>query len=344
MRATLTNHLLALLLLAVATGNVAAHGNVAAEPSAGSQLALEENRCATCHGEEGKQTWVSDPPHEDDRPHLFVSGESLTGDVHFLEGVNCHDCHGGDPGTLDVPQAHSREVPQGSKGVQPFRSSLDEVKKACGHCHKEELASLRASVHRHGGEKDEKGSGKILGCLACHGSDSHGMLPAEDPRSPVFLDHQIEACGGCHQEDLETYSKSVHGVGLFKSGLVVVPACADCHGSHGIYYAADKRSTLHTSKVATTCGQCHDEIENRLQQSVHGRGNGPGGATEKPAPPRKWKRKPTCTDCHQGHRLLDPEQAAFQLESVNRCDGKGRPALRYAKQYLVVAPANSERH
>ncbi|NQT39082.1 MAG: hypothetical protein HQ581_16405, partial [Planctomycetes bacterium] len=86
MRAFLTNHLLALLLLA------ALAGNVAAGPPAGSQLALEENRCATCHGEEGKEMWVSDPPHKDDRPGLFVSAKSLSGDVHFLKGVNCHDC------------------------------------------------------------------------------------------------------------------------------------------------------------------------------------------------------------------------------------------------------------
>jgi len=391
MRAFLTNHLLALLLLA------ALAGNVAAGPPAGSQLALEENRCATCHGEEGKEMWVSDPPHKDDRPGLFVSAKSLSGDVHFLKGVNCHDCHGGDPGTLGEPQAHATEVPQRTNGVQPFRASLDDMQQACaachqdkltsllgsahadaksdgaksennaktplpcgdchgekmhgmlpvaddrspvsidrrvvtcGRCHQDELASLRASVHRHGGEKDEEGSGKILDCFACHGSDVHGIPPAKDTRSPVFLDHQIKVCGGCHQGDLETYSKSVHGVGLFESGLVVVPACANCHGSHGIYYAADKRSTLHKSNVAATCGKCHDEIEQRLQQSVHGRGEDPDGATERPAPGGRWKRNPTCTDCHQGHHLLDPEQAAFQIESVNRC-GNCHPALsaRYA--------------
>ena len=372
--------LLTLVTLGVTT-------QVAAQPPKGSQLPLAENSCAQCHGEDGKEMWVSDPPHEDDTPRLFVSDASLAKDVHFLAGVNCHDCHGGDPGSFDVPQAHSTTVPEGSEDVLPFRSLEGEINKVCGNCHQEQqtgllgsvhasvktddgstaplqcgachgqkahgilpvtdarspvagdrrvltcgrchsqqLASLRASVHRHGGEKDEEGSGKLLECFACHGDDVHGILPVSDERSPMFLDHQVRTCGGCHDGDLATYSRSVHGVGLFESGLVVTAVCADCHSSHGIFYAADKRSTLHTSNVAATCGKCHDHIERRLQMSVHGRGNGPGSEMEKSATGGKWSRHPTCTDCHQGHHLLDPVRVAFHFDVVNRC-GNCHPAL-----------------
>ncbi len=293
-------------------------GALAGEPLAGSKLPLDENSCAACHGE--ADLW------EEDKLHLHVPHEGLEEDVHFTKGVNCHDCHGGDPSSFDVPQAHSTSVGEDAGGVLPFRSPTSEVKKVCGNCHPGELASLRASVHRHGGEKDEQGSGKLLECFACHGDDVHGMLPAEDSRSLMFLDNQIETCGGCHEKHLKTYTESVHGSGLYESGLVVTAACADCHGAHGIYYAADKRSTLHATNVAATCGACHRFIEERLQQSVHGRGNGPGGATETPAPGGKWKRKPTCTGCHQGHHLLDPELPPFHLELVNRC-GNCHPDL-----------------
>ncbi|NQU25585.1 MAG: hypothetical protein HQ567_30230 [Candidatus Nealsonbacteria bacterium] len=66
------------------------------------------------------------------------------------------------------------------------------------------------------------------------------------------------------REALKKAMREMREQGLFGSGLVVVPGCASCHGSHGIYYAADKRSTLHKSTVATTCGKCRDEIEHRL--------------------------------------------------------------------------------
>ena len=374
MRAFLTKHVLTWLLLAGA-------GNVAAQPPAGSRLPPDENNCAKCHGEPG--IW------DDDKLRLHVPCDALAEDVHFMRGVNCHDCHGGDPSSFDVPEAHSMEVPGDSEGVLAFRALPGEVKKACanchadqqaglhqgvhakagekteggstalmdcgkchgekthgmlpvgdsrspasrerrvltcGGCHADELASLRASVHRHGQEKDENGSGKLLECFACHGDDVHGMLPADDSRSPMFLDHQVQTCGGCHEQDLKTYEKSVHGKGLYKSGLVVTAACSHCHGAHGIYYAADRRSTLHVSNVAATCAECHRSIEERLQASVHGRGNGPGGVMEKPAPGGKWKRKPSCTDCHQGHHLLDPALAPFRFQLANRC-GNCHPDL-----------------
>jgi len=186
-------------------------------------------------------------------------------------------------------------------------------------------------VHAHAGEKNEDGSGKLLGCDKCHGEDAHGMLPVRDSRSPVFLDNQVLTCGGCHPEHLESYRQTVHGKGLSESGLLVTAACADCHGAHGIYYAADKRSTLHSANVSATCGECHLFIQQRLEKSVHGGGSGPGGTTEKPPPGGKWRRKPSCTDCHQGHHLLRPGLAPFRQQLANRC-GNCHPDLssRYA--------------
>jgi cytochrome b subunit of formate dehydrogenase len=135
----------------------------------------------------------------------------------------------------------------------------------------------------------------------------------------VFLDHQVQTCGTCHPEDQATYEQTVHGRGLIHSGLLVTAVCADCHGAHGIYYAADRRSTLHPSNVASTCAKCHQFIEERLAKSVHGRGGGVGSAAEHPAAGGKAKRNPTCTDCHQGHHLLQSDVAEFRLQLSNSC-------------------------
>ena len=95
-------------------------------PPGGSQLAVADNTCATCHGE--ADLW------EADTLRLFIAHEGLANDVHWQKGVNCHDCHGGDPTSFDVPIAHSVEVEAGSN-VVPFRSPLDTVWQSCGGCH-----------------------------------------------------------------------------------------------------------------------------------------------------------------------------------------------------------------
>ena len=297
-----------LLLTAVA---VAAGRDVTAQPPKGSQLSPEENSCATCHGEPG--IW------EEDSRRLYISKESLAEDVHFLGGVNCHDCHGGNPGSFDVPEAHATNVGGTDSSLIPFRAKLDDVRKACGNCHEQQRLGVLEGVHDKAGEKDERGVSSELDCGRCHGAKAHGMVAAGDSRSPVFLDGQVKVCGDCHEKAFQSYDASAHGRGLYASGLSVTAVCADCHGAHGIYRAREERSTLHATNVAATCATCHRFIEERLAKSVHGGGNGPGGETEKAAPGGDVKRKPSCTDCHQGHDPGAPGSARFRRGLPSRC-------------------------
>ncbi|MFV1966019.1 MAG: cytochrome b/b6 domain-containing protein [Pirellulaceae bacterium] len=276
---------------------------VIGQASEGSQLAPRENACAKCHGDTAAR--------EVGREHLYVSGESLAEDVHQRAGVHCHDCHGGDPSRIDLSEAHSAR--------NGFRS-LEAVEQACGACHPETWVDVkRKGVHFTAGERDETGRSSPIKCGACHGVKTHGMLPVDDSRSPVFLDHQVTVCGACHAEEQATYDASRHGRGLRQSGLLVTAVCADCHDGHGIFRAADRRSTLHSTNVAHTCGKCHGFIEERLQDSVHGRGTGAGGRAERSSPGGRGNRRPSCTDCHQRHDSLHPESKAFRLELPNRC-------------------------
>ncbi len=296
---------------------VASFENLNAQPPEGSQLPPDENTCATCHGE--ADLW------EGETLRLYVPEDSLADDVHWKNGVNCHDCHGGDPSILDIqahgvddPEEEATEEEDEEESVIGFRANLDEVRQVCGNCHKDQRTALRMGVHHKAGEKDERGAGTIMTCGKCHGEKVHGMLPTADTRAPMFLDNQIETCGECHEEYLDTYKKSVHGLGLFESGLVVTASCSDCHGAHGIFYAADKRSTLHRTNVAKTCGECHRFIEERLRKSVHGQA-GPGELADKVASGGKERRTPSCTSCHQGHALRDPKSAVFRLRLPDRC-------------------------
>jgi cytochrome b subunit of formate dehydrogenase len=196
---------------------------------------------------------------------------------------------------------------------------LDEMKNGCAVCHRDQRLELVKGVHAKAGEKDERGRGLPMDCGKCHGTNPHAIFAARDQRSPVFLNNQVRTCGSCHTEDQQTYEMTVHGRGLIESGLTVTAVCANCHGAHGIYYAADRRSTLHVANVAATCSKCHQFIEERLAKSVHGRGTGLGAATDRPAAGGEVRRHPTCTDCHQGHHLLRSDVAEFRLDLANRC-------------------------
>ncbi len=304
---------LLLLISAVGSSFLPLH----AQPPSGSQLSPEENGCSLCHGE--AKLW------KDSQQRLYVPHEAFAEDVHARNGVNCHDCHGGDPATLDITQAHCTKVLEGSK-VLAFRTTPQETRTTCAVCHHAQDLQLRKSVHAHVERDDPDAPGRQLGCGKCHGMKSHGMLPVQDSRSPVFLNHQVQLCGGCHENDLATYKTTVHGKGLFKSGLLITAVCADCHGAHGTYYAADMQSTLNTANIAETCGKCHKGIGERVRKSVHGRGKGPGQATANAVPGQKWKRNPSCTDCHQGHRLSKPESSLYRAEIANQC-GNCHPKL-----------------
>lgn len=233
-------------------------GEAVAQQPGGSQLSQDENTCATCHGE--SDLWGGE------NLRFFVPLAELAEDVHWKNGVNCHDCHGGDPSTFNVGQAHARQADGAQSSVQPFLPSLSE---------------------------------RI--------------------RSPARLETQVAVCHRCHEPAADAYMASVHGHGLQESGLVVTAVCTDCHGGHGIYPAIDPRSTLYSANVAATCAKCHQFIQERVQQSVHGRTTAPQEAADGPTGEDGAIRLPSCVDCHEGHDRPHPRSAAFRLGLPDRC-------------------------
>ncbi len=272
--------------------------------------------CGHCHASaETMQKYGSDAATDQVERFLSsVHGRHLqeTGGEDAATCLSCHPVHKMRPSSDPESWVNPRNLVE-----------------TCGNCHATERTDLRKSVHHAAGERDELGAGTPLDCSKCHGTDVHGMLPLDDPTSPMYLDNQVRVCGECHQEYLGSYEDSVHGVGLRKSGLLVTAVCSDCHGGHAIYYAADNRSTLYTANVADTCGQCHAFLEQELQQSVHGGGDGPGSVVKDRAS-GKPARRPSCVDCHQGHDQPDPQSGTFRRQLPQRCGNcHGDYSLRY---------------
>lgn len=370
------------MLLVIALALAAAPAAVAQETGAPER----PNQCILCHG--NREVW------EGETLHLFVTAADVSGDIHWQRGLRCHDCHGGDPNTTKVNEAHAvgdanglrviakpADVPvfcghchsdakymekyqpaPKTNQVDQFWASVhgqhlkkfgdDKTNKAnaasctachpkhrmraatdplasthpkhlietCGDCHKDQRTAMRKSVHHAAGERNEFDVGMPLDCLKCHGRSVHDMPPVRDIRSPVYLENQVSTCGECHKKDLATYERSLHGRGLYESGLQITAVCSNCHGAHDIYYAADKRSKLNPTNVAATCAKCHRYIDERLEKSVHGGGlTGSGGLSEHRSAGGKSERKPSCADCHQGHDPARPDSADFRAQLPNRC-------------------------
>jgi predicted CXXCH cytochrome family protein len=157
-----------------------------------------------------------------------------------------------------------------------------------------------------------------LACVSCHGGDKtqsdekRAMNPAAG-----FIGRPAPAaiaafCGKCHSnaEFMRTYNPAprIDQEAEYKtsghSKLIVAgdsrPAtCISCHGTHGIRAARDTSSPVYPTRVAETCGRCHEQLAD-YTKSVHAE-----------ALLKKFDiSAPTCNDCHGNHGAVPPGAAS----------------------------------
>ncbi len=197
------------------------------------------------------------------------------------DGMDCIDCH-----------ADIEELPHDEEGLEPVD---------CSVCH-DDVAELYAeSMH---GRLVEDGEVLAPQCWDCHGS--HDIRFTTDPLARTTKFNIPFMCGSCHKEGtpvtrkydipedsvLFHYSQSIHGVGLFKQGLIVTAVCVDCHTAHDVRNHADPASSIHKDNVALTCQKCHGQIQQVHRKVIRG---------------ELWEKEPhkvpVCVDCHSPHRI-----------------------------------------
>lgn len=161
----------------------------------------------------------------------------------------CQDCHG-------THRILRHEDPE----AQVSRARVSQM---CGQCHLEVFAQYRTSIH---GIELEKGNPDVPTCTGCH--SEHDIRSPEDPGSLTHVENISQTCSVCHAaegivgkygiplEQVETYSKSFHGVAI-RFGMRTVANCASCHGVHDIRPPEDPTSSVHLSNIPQTCGKCH---------------------------------------------------------------------------------------
>jgi nitrate/TMAO reductase-like tetraheme cytochrome c subunit len=143
--------------------------------------------CSSCHGSHGirpaadpkSRVFHANVPSVCGGCHQGILAEYKTS-VHAeaaagRHGAVCSDCH----------SAH------GIQAVVPAWKL--EVVGECGSCHAESIRTYRDGFH---GKASARGYTRVATCADCHGA--HGILRAEDARSPVSPAHRLETCRHCH--------------------------------------------------------------------------------------------------------------------------------------------------
>jgi formate dehydrogenase gamma subunit len=164
-----------------------------------------------------------------------------------------------------------------------------------------DVATFATSVH------------KTNTCASCH-ADITAKHPDDDiPAQPAN-------CKQCHKTQSESYGASAHGLALAR-GHKDAATCSDCHGSHGILPPMSPASPLHYSRVAETCGACHDQEAKDVKESVHGRATAAG-----------YREAPVCTDCHSEHKiegLKSDSPLRISIEVCSQCHASERLNTKY---------------
>jgi len=238
-------------------------------------MAQSDEDCFMCHEDHSLTKVIKGK-----KVSLFMDASSLKNSVH--EEVKCVACH------TDV-----------ADGDFPHAEQLNKVN--CGICHEQADKDFFRGVH---GQALTANSIHAPTCIECHGKP-HQILPPSNPKSITYKINIPVLCGKCHKEGapvaraynisehniLENYSQSIHGEGLFKSGLIVTATCNNCHGNHLVLPHTNPNSSISVNNVAATCMQCHARIEDVHTKVIRG---------------ELWEEKPgaipACSDCHPPHK------------------------------------------
>jgi len=121
-------------------------------------------------------------------------------------------------------------------------------------------------------------------CISCH-TDVTVKHP-DDNRKLAAVN-----CAQCHARAAASFTLSVHGVAL-AAGRTEAAGCGDCHGTHNIVPPTSPESPLYFTRQGATCGACHDREAADVAVSVHGQATAAG-----------FRDAPTCTDCHDEHKI-----------------------------------------
>ena len=202
---------------------------------------------------------------------IYVPPEDFVGTAH--EDTQCTGCH------TDFAFKTPHDVAADSEVWR------DTAKSACKDCHAEPFQAVTAGAHSPALEPGEDASATAAArvaegkpaatplCGDCHGSHDIQYVDVErwdttqtvgtkeraEQGSADMHANGLEICGQCHTDYTGKYQDYYHGA-AYQNGATDAPSCWDCHGTHEMLPADDRRSPVHPDNLEETCGECHDDV------------------------------------------------------------------------------------
>ncbi len=231
------------------------------------------------------------------------------------KAATCVDCHtrNGDMTTI---------LPASDPKSTINRTNIAET---CGRCHGDKsvmqgsgisdrpFLSYRESVHA---RAIALGNAGAAVCTDCH--NSHDILPAADPQSPIAKSNIPATCSKCHKSESAEFMQSIHGQAVAR-GVSRSPVCTDCHGIHNILAPVDRDSAIASTAVATeTCARCHEGVTltkefgvagervSSYKDSYHGLASRIGSRVVA-----------NCASCHGVHNILPSSDPKSTISANN---------------------------
>ncbi len=252
-----------------------------------------DHYCMNCHEKQDLTRKLKDGTIDS----LYVDVSDLQHSIHG-QNISCIKCH--------------TNVSRGKRPVCQDSGPVD-----CSICHVEQADNFYSSIH---GELFAKGDENAPSCTNCHGG--HKILAGDNLESPTFTRNIPALCAQCHREGekaavrytgketqvIEHYTMSIHGKGLFDSGLMVSAVCSDCHTPHNALPASDPESSVHDTNVGKTCSKCHLGIYETFKSSIHS-----------PLVSKTDKKLPACNDCHKSHEIERVDRDDFRAQILGQC-------------------------
>jgi predicted CXXCH cytochrome family protein len=259
--------------------------------------------------------------------------------VHSGRGIQCTDCHGGDPTKFEVNTAHSagfRGAFSKAQGVELCLSCHGDIPEMRQYA-LEPVTRDEFLISRHGQSLLLEGNNLAPGCSDCHGA--HAIYPRVDPRSPIHPTRVSETCATCHSDpervppgyptdQYASWTGSAHGKALTERLNNRSATCASCHGSHSALPPGVR-------EIPNVCGKCHQLVRMAYFSGPHAE------------LARTRGREGGCLGCHENHHTEMPPLAEIGAICLG-CHEESSPAgilgLQVQEQILHAQAAGRRAH
>jgi predicted CXXCH cytochrome family protein len=259
--------------------------------------------------------------------------------VHSGRGIQCTDCHGGDPTKFEVNSAHSagfRGAFSKAQGVELCLSCHGDIPEMRQYA-LEPVTRDEFLISRHGQSLLLEGNTLAPGCSDCHGA--HAIYPRVDPRSPIHPTRVSATCATCHADpgrvppgyptdQYANWIESAHGKALTERLNNRSATCASCHGSHSALPPGVR-------EIPNVCGKCHQLVRMAYFSGPHAE------------LARTQGREGGCLGCHENHHTEMPplaEIGALCLGCHEESSTAGILGLQVQEQILHAQAAGRRAH